>query len=280
MEVVAAASAVIVDDAGRVLLVKRGRSPQRGRWSVPGGRVEPGESLEATAARETREETGLEVEVGRELWTVRVPAGEGREFEVHDFAARVTGGVLGHGDDADDARWVGVDELHAMPLTTHLVDHLRRAGIVPELPYVDEHAVDVAADRDAVWSALEDVVESIGSACGARLLGCEDTGRSGPRPLAACSSVPGFHVVTAERPIMLTLAGRHRYSDYELVFRVEGAGADRSRVHAETRAIFPGRQGAAYRGLLLGTGAHVFATRHVLARVARAARGAGRTGPE
>ncbi|MFE5671371.1 NUDIX domain-containing protein [Agromyces sp. NPDC056523] len=271
MEVVPGASAVIVDDVGRVLLVKRGRSPQRGRWSVPGGRVERGESFEAAAAREAREETGLEVEVGRELWTVRVPTGDGREFEVHDFAASVTGGVLRHGDDADDARWVGADELHRMHLTTHLVDHLRRAGLVLELPYVDEHAVEVAADREAVWSALERVVESVGSPWFARLLGCEDTTRSGPRPLAPWSAVPGFHVVTVERPSMLVLSGLHRYSDYELVFRIDEVGAGRSRLRAETRAIFPGLRGAVYRALLMGTGAHVRATRALIARVARAA---------
>jgi ADP-ribose pyrophosphatase YjhB (NUDIX family) len=273
MEVVPAASAVMVDDAGRVLLVKRARPPQRGRWSVPGGRLEPGESFEAAAAREAREETGLEVEVGRVLWTVRIPTGDGREFEVRDFAATVTGGVLRHGDDAEAVRWVGAHELHRMRLTTHLVDHLRSAGIVADLPHVDEYAVDVPADREATWSALERTVESVGSAWFARLLGCDDTVPSGPRPLTAGSGVPGFHVVAAQRPSVLALAGRHRFSDYELVFRIDPAGAGRSRLRAETRAIFPGVDGTAYRVLLMGTGVHARATRHLLARVAR---GAGR----
>jgi acetyl-CoA carboxylase carboxyl transferase subunit beta len=65
MEVVLAAGAVIADRHGRLLLVKRARDPQRGRWSVPGGRVEPGESLEAAAVREALEETGLRIEVDR-----------------------------------------------------------------------------------------------------------------------------------------------------------------------------------------------------------------------
>ena len=276
MDIVLAASAVITDPDGRVLLVKRGHDPQRGRWSVPGGRVEPGESLEAAAAREALEETGLHVEVGRELWTVRVPTGDGREFEVHDFAATVSGGVLDHGDDADDARWVAADELHALPLTTYLVDHLRRIGIIAPLPHVDEHAVVIAAERESVWSALERVVDRIGTPRFARLLGCEDTAASGPRPLAEWSSVPGFHVVTADRANELALAGRHRYSDYELVFRIDDLGSGHSRLRAETRAVFPGRRGAVYRMLLMGTGAHVLATRRMLARVARVAAAGGR----
>jgi acetyl-CoA carboxylase carboxyl transferase subunit beta len=129
MEVVLAASAVIADPGGRVLLVRRKHDPQRGRWSVPGGRVEPGETLEEAAAREAREETGLQVTVGRELWRVRVPAGEGREYDVHGFAANVVGGRLAPGDDATDARWVAPGELDALVVTVGLRDLLRRAGI-------------------------------------------------------------------------------------------------------------------------------------------------------
>jgi 8-oxo-dGTP diphosphatase len=271
MEVVLAASAVVTDAAGRVLLVKRGRDPQRGRWSVPGGRVEAGESLEEAAAREVLEETGLRVDVGRELWTVRVPTGGGREFEVHDFAATVAGGALRAGDDADDARWMAPGALPALRLTTHLADHLRRAGVVPPLPHVDEHAVAIAADRTAVWSALERVVGRAGPSWFARLLGCDDAAPSGPRPLAEGSSMPGFHVVTAERPSRLLLAGRHRFSAYELAFRIDDLGEGRSRLRAETRAIFPRARGRVYRILLMGTGAHVLATRRMLAQVTRRA---------
>ncbi|WP_417233922.1 NUDIX domain-containing protein [Arthrobacter sp.] len=130
MGVVRAASAVITDDGGRVLLVLRGTEPEKGRWSVPGGSVEPGETLAEAAAREAFEETGLRVSVGRELWCVTIPAGDGRVFEVHDFAATVTGGELTPGDDADDARWVTAADLDQLPLTTNLADYLRRAGIL------------------------------------------------------------------------------------------------------------------------------------------------------
>lgn len=130
MGVVLAASAVITDDGGRVLLVLRGTEPEKGRWSVPGGSVEPGETLAEAAAREAFEETGLRVSVGRELWCVTIPAGDGRVFEVHDFAATVTGGELSPGDDADDARWVTPAEFDQLPLTTNLADYLRGAGIL------------------------------------------------------------------------------------------------------------------------------------------------------
>ncbi|MEJ5914909.1 NUDIX hydrolase [Pseudokineococcus sp. 1T1Z-3] len=129
--VVLAAGAVVTDDTGRVLLVLRGRDPERGRWSVPAGKSEPGESLRETVVREVREETGLDVEVGAELWSLRLPAGDGREFEVHDFAAHVVGGRLAAGDDAADVRWFTPAELDGVPLTADLLGYLRRAGVVP-----------------------------------------------------------------------------------------------------------------------------------------------------
>jgi len=129
--VIRAAGAVVTDASGRLLLVRRGREPGRGRWSVPGGRVEAGESFAAAAAREVREETGLEVEIGVELLAARIPAGDGDEFDVHDFAATVTGGTLMVGDDADEVRWCRPEELPGLPLVDGLLAGLRRAGVVP-----------------------------------------------------------------------------------------------------------------------------------------------------
>lgn len=128
---VPAASAVICDDTGRVLLVLRGREPEKGRWSVPGGRVEPGETFAQAAAREAFEETGLHVEIGRELWTVAIAAADGQVFDVHDFAATIAGGVLSPGDDAEDARWFTPAELDTVPLTNGLRGYLARAGVIP-----------------------------------------------------------------------------------------------------------------------------------------------------
>lgn len=131
-ESVVAVGAVIVDGAGRILLIQRGREPSRGRWSVPGGKVEAGESLEEATVREVLEETGLAVSIERELWTVEVPTGDGRLYEIHGFASESVGGTLHAGDDADDARWFTPGELATVPLVDGLLGHLRVTGFTPE----------------------------------------------------------------------------------------------------------------------------------------------------
>ena len=115
------AGAVVQDKQGRLLLVQRGRAPSAGLWSVPGGRVEEGETPADAAVREVREETGLDVEVGDLLGTVEIG-----DYVVHDFAARVVGGQLQAGDDAADVRWCTFDEAALLPLTPGLLDELRR----------------------------------------------------------------------------------------------------------------------------------------------------------
>lgn len=137
-----------------------------------------------------------------------------------------------------------------------------------QLPHVDEHSAIVAADRDATWEALLRVAEATVSSRGApgfaRVVGCADTAASGPRPLAEGSTIPGFHVVAAEAPAELALAGSHRFSDYALIFRLEETEDGRTRLRAETRAEFPGLKGGVYRGLVIGTRLHVLATRRIL----------------
>lgn len=130
MKPVLAAGAVIVDDAGRVLMVKRGHDPDKGRWSIPGGHVEPDETLVAAARREVFEETGLHVEIGRELWSVTVPYPGDETFEIHDFEATVIGGHLRAGDDADDARWLTADQLVDLPMVSTLRAHFEELGIL------------------------------------------------------------------------------------------------------------------------------------------------------
>lgn len=129
MTTIRAASVVIVDDRSRVLLVQRGRNPDKGRWSVPGGKCDPGETFAEAAAREAFEETGLRVEIGDELWSLTIPTGDGREYDVHDFAATVIGGELCAGDDAADARWFTEAELDGLDLTQDLAGYLRRAEV-------------------------------------------------------------------------------------------------------------------------------------------------------
>jgi 8-oxo-dGTP diphosphatase len=101
--------AVIVD-GDRVLLVRRGHEPLKGEWSVPGGAVEIGETIEAAIAREVLEETGLVVDVGPIVDVIdRIrsdPDGRVRyHYVLVDFLCRPTGGALCCGDDADEAVW-------------------------------------------------------------------------------------------------------------------------------------------------------------------------------
>ncbi|WP_353507134.1 NUDIX domain-containing protein [Gordonia sp. ABSL11-1] len=122
--------AIIWDDADRLLLVRRGHAPQMGRWTVPGGKVEPGETLEAAVVRETWEETGLHVDLVARAWVVDIPGDDDVVFEVHDFVARVRSGTLHAGDDAADAGWFDVAQMGELELTDGLVDHLERHGLM------------------------------------------------------------------------------------------------------------------------------------------------------
>jgi hypothetical protein len=148
------------------------------------------------------------------------------------------------------------------------------------LPHVDEHSVQIAADIGAVWDALLRVAEgSFGSATTgrvARLLGCADVEVSGPSPLAAGATFPGFHVEAAEPAARLALAGSHRFSDYALIFRLDRLDGGRTRLRAETRAVFPGVKGRVYRTLVIGTRGHVVVTRRLLVAARRRAEGSAR----
>jgi 8-oxo-dGTP diphosphatase len=123
--VVPCAGAVVLDGAGRLLLVRRGRPPGQGLWSVPGGRLEPGETVEQAVAREMREETGLEVDVGRLLGTVSRPGAGDVTYEIADYVATVCGGQLHAGDDAAEAEWFGPAALVEAPLVPGLLATLR-----------------------------------------------------------------------------------------------------------------------------------------------------------
>ncbi|SES44069.1 NUDIX hydrolase [Actinokineospora terrae] len=96
---------LVRDERDRLLLIRRGREPGAGLWSIPGGKVEPGESDPEALTREVAEETGLAVVVGDLVGTVERPAPDGL-FEIHDYRCTVTGGDLSPGDDADAATWV------------------------------------------------------------------------------------------------------------------------------------------------------------------------------
>jgi len=106
----------VVLDGDRVLLVKRGHEPLKGEWSLPGGVVELGETLETAIVREVREETGLEVDVGPIVDVLdRLRYDPDGRLKYHyvlvDFLCRPSNGVLCCASDADAAEWAGLDEL-------------------------------------------------------------------------------------------------------------------------------------------------------------------------
>jgi ADP-ribose pyrophosphatase YjhB (NUDIX family) len=121
---------VIKDDQGRLLLIKRGHAPGAGRWSLPGGRIEPGETDAEALVREMREETGLTVEPGRLIGRVRRPGQAEDVLDIRDYAATVTGGTLRAGDDAAEARWVAPGDLDSLPITEGLVEALTDWGVL------------------------------------------------------------------------------------------------------------------------------------------------------
>src|SRR4051794_2396917 len=148
-----------------------------------------------------------------------------------------------------------------------------------ELPRIDEHSVTVAASPDAAWdAAVESIRRSFAGAPTppvARVLGCDPAVATGEWP-AVGAAVPGFRVATAERPHLLVVEGRHRFSRYGIVVRIEPAGGG-ARVTAESRAAFSGLHGRAYRLAVVGSGGHALAVGRLLRHVARSAEVHGKT---
>jgi ADP-ribose pyrophosphatase YjhB (NUDIX family) len=122
--------ALVYDAQGRLLLVQRANDPGRGRWSLPGGKVQAGETDTEAIVRELREETGLVVTPGRLAGVVTRPAPDG-VFEIHDYFCQVTGGALAPGDDASDARWTDRVIFAALPLVELLEQTLTAWEALP-----------------------------------------------------------------------------------------------------------------------------------------------------
>lgn len=125
MSSVRCVGAIVRDGEGRLLMVRRGQEPARDTWSVPGGRVEPGESDAVAVAREVLEETGLVVRPGALVGRVERPAPGGAVYEIFDYAAELVSGNLAAATDAADARWVSETELLQLPCSPGLVESLR-----------------------------------------------------------------------------------------------------------------------------------------------------------
>jgi 8-oxo-dGTP diphosphatase len=121
------AGAVIQNEAGQLLMIKRRNEPGAGLWSLPGGRIEPGETDQQAVVREVAEETGLRVTCGALLGSVERPGLAGAVVDIRDYRALVTGGELTAGDDAADARWVTPQEAAALDAAGQLTDGLMSA---------------------------------------------------------------------------------------------------------------------------------------------------------
>jgi 8-oxo-dGTP diphosphatase len=111
----------IIIDQDRIVLVKRRHAPLEGRWSIPGGVLEVGETLRKAVVREAREETGLTIEPGELLGVFErvLPDDRGRtryHYVLVDFLCRRVAGDLGASDDAEEARWFRKHELKGLEL--------------------------------------------------------------------------------------------------------------------------------------------------------------------
>jgi len=109
----------VIFNKEKVLLVRRSNPPAQGMWAVPGGKIDPGETMQQALTREIKEETGLDIEVGEIVYVFDViKHNEQNEISFHyviiDFLCRLKGGRLQAGDDAREARWIARDDLKVL----------------------------------------------------------------------------------------------------------------------------------------------------------------------
>ena len=124
--------AVVVDDE-RLLLVRRSHAPYAGRWTIPGGRVEEGETVAEAVTRELREETGLEGVCGRLIgWVEYLPEqAEGEHLVILDFEVSLfESAEPAAGSDASAARWVPLGDVAEMDLTPGVAEFLHEHRII------------------------------------------------------------------------------------------------------------------------------------------------------
>ncbi|MDD7811609.1 hypothetical protein PP713_03405 [Mycobacterium sp. CSUR Q5927] len=138
--------------------------------------------------------------------------------------------------------------------------------MIDHLPYIDEHTVRVDASRKAAWVGLRRYVKSL-------LRGAQRNplvALLGPQPRA------GFDMVESVEEQRLSLAGRHSFSRYRLIFELSDAPGGGTCVHARSYATFPGMHGRVYRALVIGTRLHVVATNYMLRGIRAAVAGKSR----
>ena len=131
---IAAVGAVVFKD-GKILTIKRGQEPSKGKWSIPGGRIELGETAYEAARREVREECSIEVEIERVLDSVdNIIRDEDGNVKYHivitDLLAKYVSGEIRAQSDAEECKWVTPGELAGLDLTPMLREMLGRQGIL------------------------------------------------------------------------------------------------------------------------------------------------------
>ena len=121
-----AVGALLVE-AGKLLLICRGKAPDPGFWAIPGGGLEIGETLQEAAEREIFEETGLKIRAGEPFYAFEIIERDDEEkirfhYVIIDLKAEVIGGKLCPGDDALDVRWVSPRDMDGMPVSAKTLD--------------------------------------------------------------------------------------------------------------------------------------------------------------
>jgi ADP-ribose pyrophosphatase len=128
---------VLIRSGDEYLLIKRASEPDKGMWSIPGGMVEIGEKVSEAAVREAKEETGLDVELVKDLGVVdKIMLDDAGKVKYHfiivDYFAESSSGEMRAQDNALEARWVHPRDFHRYTMSPTLVDLLRRIELYPE----------------------------------------------------------------------------------------------------------------------------------------------------
>jgi 8-oxo-dGTP diphosphatase len=127
---------ILIRKGEEYLMIKRASEPDKGLWSVPGGRVEIGEKAEDAAVREAKEETGLIVEIREDLGVVdKIMRDESGRVKYHfviiDYLAEPVSGEMHHHDDALDALWVHPRDFRKYQMSPTLIELLQRLNLYP-----------------------------------------------------------------------------------------------------------------------------------------------------
>ncbi len=144
-----------------------------------------------------------------------------------------------------------------------------------DLPFIDELQTDARAAAGTVFLEVAGRIGRSFEGGGARvfswLLGCVHRGVSFTVPPVTGQEASGFRVAKVDVPSELVLEGQHRFAIYRLSFFIDVLDDNTCRVRARTDAAFPGIKGAAYRALVIGSGAHAIVVRRMLSAIARRA---------